>query len=914
MAKKTKSYSQVQATDALEQLGQRGTSASEFVYDLLRIFAGYGDGQVRRTKDGPGNLAKDGKTILIKNLVAYRENAVNTLVSDCSAMYDVINVMRDDAKIVKQSPRLYITSNGVHVVAYDPKDNDWYENSIALLWKDFEFFTPLAGIEKIQFTEEAEADVKSAELMAKLFDDIRRYNDIRDPQTVHALNVFMSRLLFCFFAEDTGLFPEENLFTNTLKTHTKEDGSDLGEFIDRAFLAMSTNDPAVLATLPKLYEVFPYVNGGLFRDRYPIPVLSRRARTLIINCGEYNWREINPDIFGSMIQAVVTPEQRAGLGMHYTSVPNIEKVIRPLFLDALEEEFEAACAEAREKMAKKMNHDRASQRLRNLLTRLSQIKFFDPACGSGNFLIITYKRLRDLEIRIWKALREITNVAMLPFPNISLTQFYGIELDEYACDTATLSLWLAEHQMNVKFQEELYVLPETLPLKPSGHIVCGNACRLDWNTVCPHTPEDEVYIMGNPPYVGSRNQDESQKEDGAIATNNLKGYRKLDYIASWFYKAALYIHGTNCMSAFVTTNSICQGEQIEILWPQLFDLGIEIAFAYESFKWSNNAKYNAGVTVNIIGLRNISPSDKYIYSFSSKSKVDNISPRLTDKKEISVSKATKAISQYFPEMRRGNMPNDHEYLRLSPSERLDILTRFPTAAKFIRLQIGADELINGIERYCYWISDEDLEEAKKIPPIFMAINNTHNYRINSKDVTLHAQANKSHQFREFFSCGKNSLVIPIVSSERREIIPIAFVPENTIVPNSAQVIYDANLLVFALTNSKLHNVWVRATAGRLENRFRYSIFLCYNTFPVPKLTTAEKENLECLAQNILNIRDENFDLTLGEMYNPETMPEELLEAHHQLDLAVERIYRPEPFSSDEERLEHLFKLYIKTTK
>ena len=914
MAKKTKSYSQVQATDELEQLGKRGTSAPEFIYDLLRIFARYGDGQIRRTKDGPGNLAKDGETVLIKNLVAYRETVVNTLDGNCSKMYDVINAMRDDAKIAKHSPRLYITSNGVFVVAYDPKENDWYENRIDLLWKDFEFLTPLAGIEKIQFSEEAEADVKSAELMAKLFDDIRRYNDIRDPQTVHALNVFMSRLLFCFFAEDTGLFPEDNLFTNTLKTHTKDDGSDLGEFIDRAFFAMSTNDQAARSALPKLYQVFPYVNGGLFRDRYPIPTLSRRARTLIINCGEYSWREINPDIFGSMIQAVVTPEQRSGLGMHYTSVPNIEKVIRPLFLDALEEKFKAACAGAREKMAKNNDFDGAKKQLTDFLARLSRIKFFDPACGSGNFLIIAYKRLRELEIRTWKAIRDISRLSILPFPSITLTQFYGIEIDEYACDTATLSLWLAEHQMNVKFQEELNVRPETLPLKPSGHIVCGNACRLDWNTVCPHTPEDEVYIMGNPPYLGSRNQEESQKEDGAIATNNLKGYRKLDYIASWFYKAALYIHGTKCMSAFVTTNSICQGEQIEILWPKIFELGIEIAFAYESFKWSNNAKYNAGVTVNIIGLRNVSTLDKFIYSLSSKTKVDDISPRLTDKKEISVYKATKAISLYLPEMRRGNMPNDHEYLRLSPSERHEILVKYPNAERFIRLQIGADELINGIERYCYWISDEDLDKAKEIPQIRTAIDNTYNYRINSKDVTLHAQANKSHQFREFFSCGKKSLVIPIVSSERREIIPIAFVPEHTIVPNSAQVVYNANLLVFALINSRLHNVWVRATAGRLENRFRYSIFLCYNTYPVPKLTTAQKDELERLAQNILNIRDENFDMTLGEMYNPETMPEELREAHHQLDLAVEHIYRTEPFTSDEERLEHLFKLYAKMTK
>ncbi len=914
MAKKSKSFSQVEATDKLEKLGSQGTTAHEFIYDLLRIFAGYGDGQIRRTKEGPGNLAKDGETVLIKNLVAYRPAMVNTLDSDCSQIYDIVNAMREDAKILKHSPRLFIASNGDHVVAYDPKENDWYENRLELLWKDFEFFTPLAGIEKIQYTEEAEADVKSAELMAKLFDDIRRYNDIRNPETVHALNIFMSRLLFCFFAEDTGLFPGDNLFTNTLKTHTKDDGSDLAEFIDRAFLAMSTNDVAVLDALPQLYKVFPYVNGGLFKDRYPIPVLSRRARTLIINCGEYNWKEINPDIFGSMIQAVVTPEQRAGLGIHYTSVPNIEKLIRPLFLDALEEEFELACAEAREKIAKHVHRDRASARLHNLLNRLSNIKFFDPACGSGNFLIISYKRLRELEIRIWKALKEIANVAILPFPRITLTQFYGIELDDYACDTATLSLWLAEHQMNVKFFDAFGYQPATLPLKPSGHIVCGNACRLDWDSVCPHSPEDEVYIMGNPPYLGSRNQNESQKEDGKIATQNLKGYRKLDYIANWFYKAALYIRGTKTRSAFVTTNSICQGEQIEILWPRIFDLEIEISFAYESFKWSNNAKYNAGVTVNIIGLRNRSEETRYIYTLSTKTQVPNISPRLSDKKEISVTKSTKALSQYLPEMRRGNMPNDHEFLRIGPKERDEILSVYPLAEKFIRLQIGADELINGIERYCFWISDDELNEAKTIPPILKAINNTYEYRINSKDITLHPQASKSHQFREFFSCGKKSLVIPIVSSERREFIPISFVPEYTIVPNSAQVIYDANLLVFALLNSTLHNIWVRSTAGRLENRFRYSIFLCYNTFPVPILTQTQKEELEGLAQEILNIRDENFDMTLGEMYNPESMPEELREAHHRLDLAVERIYRQEPFTSDEERLEHLFKLYAKMTK
>ncbi len=915
MAKKTKSYSQVQATDALEQLGQRGTSAMEFIYDLLRIFAGYGDGQIRRTKDGPGNLAKDSETVLIKNLVAYREAVVNTLDGDCSKMYDVINAMRNDAKIAKHSPRLYIVSNGVFVVAYDPKENDWYENRIDLLWKDFEFFTPLAGIEKIQFTAEAEADVKSAELMAKLFDDIRRYNDIRDPQTVHALNVFMSRLLFCFFAEDTGLFPEDNLFTNTLRTHTKEDGSDLAEFIDRAFLAMSTKDSAVLDTLPNLYKEFPYVNGGLFKDRYPIPVLSRRARTLIINCGEYNWREINPDIFGSMIQAVVTPEQRAGLGMHYTSVPNIEKVIRPLFLDALEEEFKAACAETREKIAKKMNQNRAAERLNALLARLSKIKFFDPACGSGNFLIITYKRLRDLEIRIWKALREITNVAMLPFPNITLTQFYGIELDEYACDTATLSLWLAEHQMNVKFQEELFVLPETLPLKPSGHIVCGNACRLDWNTVCPHTPEDEVYIMGNPPYLGSRNQDNSQKADMTIAlAPHNPGV--IDYIGCWFYKAAKYItKSPNVAAAFVSTNSITQGAHLQKFWNYVFDFNVRISFAYTTFKWSNNAKNNAGVSVVVIGLQHTSSKNiKYIISDGLKIEMDVINPSLSIKNvSTTVLSRTKSLSNLKP-LLKGSLPADDNFLTLTAQEKDSIISLYPEAERFIKPFLGAGEIIKKEERYCIWVNEEDRDIAYSIPPFASRFIQVAEMRAHSKKAITQKLAEKPYQFAERRYDTRRALVVPVVSSENRKYIPMDFVKPGTVVYYSAFGMYDPSLSDFAIINSYMHMLWVRATSGKLENRFRYSVQLSYNTFPFPKLTTSEKEELERLAQNILNIRDENFDMTLGEMYNPESMPDELREAHHQLDLAVERIYRPEPFTSDEERIEHLFKLYAKMTK
>lgn len=913
MAKKSKTFSHIEATDALERLGQRGTSAQEFVYDLLRIFAHWGDGQVRRAKEGPGNASKDGRTLVVKDLIAYRPMDAD---SDISAFYDEIKAMRDDPKIAKHLPRLYVVSDGKRVVAVDQKINDEYNNTVDALWRDFEFLTPLAGIEKVQHVAEAEADVKSAELMAKLFDDIRRYNDIRNPDTVHALNVFMSRLLFCFFAEDTGLFPGENLFTDTLRNHTKEDGSDLSEFIDRAFLIMSTNDEAARAVLPKLYSVFPYVNGGLFREHFPIPRLSRRARRLILNCGDYNWREINPDIFGSMIQAVVTPEQRAGLGMHYTSVPNIEKVIRPLFLDSLNEEFEAACAEAREKMVQKISYELATQRLKSLLDRLSKIKFFDPACGSGNFLIISYKRLRELEIRIWEALRDIAPVAVIPFPTITLTQFYGIELDEYACDTATLSLWLAEHQMNVLFRDAFGVQPETLPLKPSGHIVCGNACRLDWDAVCPHTSSDEVYIMGNPPYLGSSLQDSEQKEDMKIAIGDIcKGYKKLDYIAVWFIKAAEYCKQSDASYAFVSTNSISQGEQVALLWPIIFNNGLEIKFAYTSFKWSNNAKSNAAVTVVIIGVGNKSKNTKKKLFSDTIRIVENINPYLNSGADLIVKAAYSPLNG-MQEMTYGCKANDDGNLILEQYEIDKLLREYPVAEKFIKPLMGSLEFIRDEHRFCLWIDDVDFSEAYSIPPIRDRIERNRIYRQNGS-AEAKRLAERPHQFREHYHISERSkekILVPAVSSERREYIPIGYVDKDTIISNSAFAVYDAEKWLFALLTSKMHNLWVRAVGGRLKTDIRYSATLCYNTFPFPKLTEAQKKELSILADNIITVREENYFLTLGEMYNPETMPEDLRKAHHQLDLAVERIYRPEPFASDEERLAHLFKLYAKMTK
>lgn len=903
MAKKQKSFSHINAQNALEALTE--ATADNFGLSLLRIFAGYGDGQISRVIDGRGNLAKDGHSILIKGLMAYQPCAKS---DNTEALHLAIEQMQEDKRIVKKAaPRLYVASDGISVVAYDPKIKDFYENTIALMWRDFEFFKPLAGIEKIEYVGEAEADVKSAEIMAKIFDEIRRHNDINDNETLHCINIFMSRLLFCFFAEDTGLFPAENLFTNSIKQWTKTDGSDLGQFISDAFLAMSTDDETERYSLSDIIRKFPYVNGGLFKDRLPIPHLSRRARALIINCGDYDWADINPDIFGSMIQAVITPEMRSGLGMHYTSVPNIMKVIQPLFLDSLTDEFNAAVA----------TKDR--KRLQRLLARLGHIKFFDPACGSGNFLIIAYKRIRQLEINIYAALAKITDQVQIPVSTISLQQFYGIEIDEYARDTAVLSLWLAEHQMNMLFDRMFGTKPDALPLHPSGHIVCGNACRIDWNIVCPHTPDDEVYVMGNPPYLGSKLQDAEQKQDAAIALAELKDKKGLDYIANWFWLGAKYVKGTKARAAFVSTNSISQGEQVAMLWRPILESGIIIDFARTSFKWSNNAKNNAAITCAIIGLVDkqfATDAHKLYIEHEGTCKIVNaINPYLSAGESFIVEK-TDAIPQGLPKAEFGSMPRDGGFLIMNPDEADELLRQYPNAQEFVKTYMGSQELLQGFKRYCLWIDDSPaaVNLAYSIPPINQRLQAVKKARSESKAESTSKYADRPYMFVQRAHTPLPAILIPAVSSERRQYIPIGFVDSDTVISNSAFALHGAELWMFALLTSRMHNAWVRAVGGSLETRIRYSATLCYNTFPFPKPGAVEKNELAALAQDILDIRDRHFDMTLGDMYNPETMPEDLLQAHRRLDAAVERLYRPEPFASDEDRLELLFKLYAKKTK
>lgn len=866
---------------------KEGFNPSEIPYIILGAF-GTSDNYIRRYKEGKGVVARfDG--LMIKGKIAYRQ-------TDTYHMTEELERMKKDDNIRKAAPRIIMVSDGTAVLAYDPKEEETYDNKLSSLWLDFQFFYPLCGVERYRGVEENPADVKAAEKMAKLHDEIRRYNEFSSSDDIHDLNIFMTRLLFCFFAEDTGIF-EDNLFTASIDQYTNEDGSDLAQYLDAAFNIMDKN---VRIGVPSVISQFPYVNGGLFRKRIMIPQMSRRARKLIIECGGLNWKDINPDIFGSMIQAVVTPDKRGTLGMHYTSVPNIMKVISPLFLDELYEEF--------------AKHKDNVKKLRLLLVRMSKMKFFDPACGSGNFLIIAYKELRKLEIQIWQRIASISGQIEIPFVHIQLSQFYGIEIDDFAHEVAMLSLWLAEHQMNRMFTQSFsdVVIP-ALPLKTNCNIVHGNACRVDWNTVCPHTKEEEVFIMGNPPYLGSSLLDKNQQADRTIALGKLKNYKKIDYIGIWFYLASLFVKDNRGRFAFVSTNSICQGEMVVPLWKPILDLNMKICFAHTSFKWSNNAKYNAGVSCVIVGITDKNNTSKAkIYINNKAREVGNINPYLIPSNDILIEKSTTSISSFLPIV-RGCMPYDGGNLILSKEEKDELLFAYPNASKFIKELYGADDYINDKKRYCLWISDEERQEAEEIPEVLKRIKATKEMRLKSPDEGARKMAEKAHQFREFNACKEDTIIIPSTSSERRNYIPIGIATDKMVITNSAYFIDNADLFLWGIIASRMQVIWLNSIGGKLETRYRYTS-LVYNSFPFPKISEEKKKEIEAAAEEVLLVRADYPGSTLADLYDPDKMPDDLREAHHNLDLIVESCYRDKPFESDEERLECLFKLYEKMTK
>ena len=765
--------------------------------------------------------------------------------------------------------------------------------------------------------------MKAAEKLAKLHDELRAYNEFRSDDDLHDLNIFITRLLFCFFAEDTGIF-EENLFTSSIIRFTKEDGSDLSQYLDESFNVMDVSLRS--RDVPSIVKQFPYVNGGLFSKHIQIPKMGQRARKIIIECGELDWKDINPDIFGSMIQAVVNPEERASQGMHYTSVPNIMKVINPLFLDDLRGEYNKLNEFYEQKLqmkdigalSQKQFYDELKPIIKKgdgLLKRMSRMKFFDPACGSGNFLIITYKSLRFLEMNILSLQRKCTPEGEILFVDnsvITLNQFYGIELLDFPHEVAMLSLWLAEHQMNTKLNENFGVNTKALPLKNITQIVCGNACRIDWNEVCQHTPDEEVFVFGNPPYLGSSMQDKGQKKDMEIVCSGFENYKNLDYIACWFYIAAKYIRDTQAKYAFVCTNSLTQGEQVALLWPNIFKLGLEIDFAYQSFKWNNNAKYNAAVIVVIIGLCKKGLAKRTIYSETSVVQCTNINPYLLNAPNIIIGRTTMPISD-LPEMIKGSMPTDGGYLLMEQNEKDELLAKYPFLENVIKGYMGSDDFLNGKRRYCLWMNAKQYNQYKTIPELSKRFEGVARIRLESDTVTTQEYAKYPYLFRQPQYKESDSIIVPGVSSERRQYVPVGLLDKNVVISNAAFAVYDATTSIFGIISSRMHIVWMKTTGGRLKMDYRYSPTLCYNTFPFPKISSEKKAEIEEAAENVLVTREYYPEKTLAELYDPDKMPQDLREAHARLDDIVESCYPGYPFANDEARLECLFKLYEKMT-
>lgn len=858
-----------------------------FIYEFLLAY-GLPKASITRLQKGNLNLSK------IEGEISWKKKLFFKPVFN----QDLHLAISEIKSTLKQEQRFVIVTDFKTLLAIDTKTNDSLDIDFTTLPKHFDFFLPWAGMEKASHKKETEADVKAAEKMAKLFDEIKKDNPDNSPEFIHGLNVFLSRLLFCYFAEDTGIF-EKNLFTHSIKNHTQTDGSDLSNYLDKMFEVMNTapsNRTVSGVELPVYLDAFPYVNGGLFQNKHKAPIFTRRSRQAVLDSGEQNWAAINPDIFGSMFQAVISVDQRGSLGQHYTSVPNIMKVIEPLFLNDLYAALENAIG--------------SKNKLEALLKRIWNIKLFDPACGSGNFLIIAYKELRKLEMAIFKEIDTANKTYTTQYSGISLNNFYGIEIDDFAHEIAILSLWLAEHQMNQEFFKAFGRTKPALPLKQTGSIVHGNATREDWEIVCPKLPNDEVYILGNPPYLGSSMQNAEQKDDMALVFKGFKNYKNLDYIAAWFIKGANYIHNHNAQFAFVSTNSICQGEQVALLWPPIYNKNLEISFAHTSFKWNNNAKANAAVSVIIVGVRNIDKSQKFIFNGNTKYVVNNINAYLANAHNIIVEKRNKQISNLLV-MASGIKAGDGGNLILNEDEKNNLLAEYPESKLLIKDYIGADDLMNGRKRYCIWVNEENKELSYSIPPLLKRFEKCRELRIASKKAATRKKAEFPYQFDETTFIEADSIIIPQTGSEKRTYVPIGFLNSGTIISNAARVIYNAESYLFSIISSRMHIVWVKAVAGRLKTDMQYSNTLCYNTFPFPPISQSQKEELEQCVFRILEERENHSEKTLAQMYDPDKMPEGLREEHRLNDLAVERCYRSKPFESDEERLEYLFKLYEK---
>ena len=928
----------VEIEQAISDLALQPFDAAEFAFAFLAAF-GNKEVTLKRLRSGNNNTSDMPGGVLLRN---------NIHIATCHAgnVSETFTALLASPATAKGKAKFVLATDGQTLEAQELASGETIVCDFEDFPNHFGFLLPLAGISTIKEIKDNPIDVRATGRLNKLYVELLRENPAwaRDDRRSD-MNHFMARLVFCFFAEDTGIFSDTGLFTQTVDRWSERNGSNAHEVLSEIFRAMNIK-PSERATatprLPAWANAFPYVNGGLFSGSTEVPRFTQMARTYLLHGGALNWREINPDIFGSMIQAVADDEERGALGMHYSSVPNILKVLNPLFLD----DVRAALTEAGDN----------ERKLLNLRKRMARIRVFDPACGSGNFLVIAYKQMREIEAEINRRRAEMHLGTEIP-----LTNFRGIELRDFPAEIARLALIIAEFQCDVLYRGQKYALAEFLPLDAQNWIVCGNALRLDWLSICPPTgtgvkvvSDDlfatpleqaeidfeneggETYICGNPPYVGSnvkppkgaskeqkeklKREAESRKADlRAVFESRTNTWGTLDYVAGWFMKAADFGRSTHSATAFVATNSICQGQQVAVLWPIIFGAGHQISFAHTSFKWKNLAANNAGVTVVIIGLSTTPGKSRKLFvaekdgNLSAK-EVENINAYLVPTRNVIVGKSSNAISGLAP-MAFGNMPNDGGALLLRNREEYEMATNNHAVPKhFLRPFLGSDEAIDGKQRYCIWVTEVEHQEAVRNPWLLDRFSAVESHRLDSDRVATRKLARTPYRFGEVRQVGSEiPIIIPRHSSENREYLPFALGNVGDIVADSASAFYDAPLWNVAIFSSKLHLAWIATVCGALETRYRYSSTLGWNTFPVPLLTEQNKADLTRCGEDILLAREAHFPATIADLYDPEAMPDNLRHAHERNDEVLERIYIGRRFKNDTERLEKLFDLYTKLT-
>ncbi len=910
----------VEIEQAITALAEQPFDATNFPYAFLEAF-GNKEVTLKRLRTGATNKSDIPGGVL-------QTYHIHIATCEKGKVSATLAGLRVSPATMKAKAKFVLATDGIDFEAADLVNDELVSCTYRDFPDHFGFFLPLAGISTVRQISDNAFDIRATSRLNRLYVQLLKDSpEWGRAERRHDMNHFMARIIFCFFAEDTDIFVGRGRFTETVARMSDKDSSNTHEVLSTLFLAMNTKPgpDRTAAKIPRWADDFPYVNGGLFSGSMDVPKFSKIARSYLLHVGGLDWTKINPDIFGSMIQAVAEDEERGELGMHYTSVPNILKVLNPLFLDDLRKKLEEAGDNPR--------------MLLNLRKRMARIRVFDPACGSGNFLVIAYKEMRAIEAEINRRRQETDRASELP-----LTNFRGIEMRDFPAEIARLALIIAEYQCDVLYRGQRLALAEFLPLRNENWIVCGNALRLDWlqlmdagrsgvklvaddlfSTALDQAEVDfmydegETFTCGNPPYKGSQSQTDEQKDDlGAVFGPYSAKWKSLDYVAGWFLKAAKFNANTKGGSAFVATNSICQGRQVSTLWPLLTAFGQQISFAHTSFKWANLASKNAGVTVVVVGITKDPPPNRRLFSITSDGNMEvretsHINAYLAPGKDVVVEARSQPLSA-LQAMSFGSMANDGGHLIFDAHEAQDAVENFGVQPRFIRSFLGSEEFIQGKERRCLWIDDSDREEAIQNAWIRERIDLVRQQRVTSGRETTRRLADQPHRFGEVRQSGRESaLVVPSVSSETREFLPVGLVAHGSIVSNLAFALLDAPIWYMALIASRLHLIWIATVCGKLETRYRYSNTLGWNTFPVPSMTEKNKADLTRCAEDILLARERHFPATIANLYDPEAMPDDLRAAHARNDEVLERIYIGRRFKNDTERLEKLFDLYIQMT-